>query len=109
MVEFDHTPGGEPVTIRCRRGGSVRLDLRAADGLPPTRAFVEVEDENGQTVLNWRGTRTLAFSGSAAPFGLPLGEMRVTVKAPGWTTLEFPLTVTPGRVARVTRLIEPEE
>jgi hypothetical protein len=109
VVEFEHTAAGGAVTVRCRRGGSVQLDLSAAGGVPPAQALVEVHDESGQSVMSWRGTRTLAFSGSTGLYGLPLGEVRVTVKAPGWTTLEFPLTLSPGRVARVTKRMEREE
>ena len=91
--------------MRCRPGGTIRLELATEEGLVPT-VDVEAFDEAGKALPNWRGTDRLTVSGVAALTGLPAGPVRVRVTAPGWKPLEFTREVETGKTVRVVRMLE---
>ncbi len=104
-LEFDHDGTAREVTVRCRPGGTIRLELATEEGLVPT-VEVEAFDEAGKALPNWRGSDRLTVPGVAALTGLPAGPVRVRVTAPGWKPLEFTHEVKTGKTVRVVRMLE---
>lgn len=104
-VEFDHDGTAREVTVRCRPGGTISLELATEEGLVPA-VDVEAFDEAGNALPNWRGTDRLTVPGVAVLTGLPAGAVRVRVTAPGWKPLEFTQEVETGKTARVVKMLE---